>query len=112
MFINYLLSKISDDNTSLASTEQFVASSSTASADTSKYFPASNLTAPNVPVPSQTMESNVTFYDVDPKASQSVMLPPLIAPGPSSAPTSPNTPAVQSHYFPVQQGFVIIYLSS
>lgn len=55
------------------------------------------------------MESNITFYD--PKASQSVMLPPLIPPGPSSAPTS-ATPAGQSHYFPPQQGFVITNLSS
>lgn len=90
-----------DDNTSLVSSEQVIASSSSATGDMSRHFSmTTNLGSTNFPVTPQKAEPNIMFYD-----PQSVMLPPLITPGPSSPKVPSAITGVQSHYPPVPQSY-------
>lgn len=100
-----------DDSASLTSPEQFVAPSFVPLGDTSKTFPTpvSSMPASTFPITSQKTESNITFYDFDPKSSPSVMLPPLVSPPSSSQAPSAATPGVQGLFSPVHERFVTFF---
>lgn len=106
---SFLTVFLSDENVPVTSTEQYFASpSSGQSGNVSRNFPApvTNLATPTFPVTSQKIDSNIMFYDVNPKDSQSVLLPPLLPPA-GNPPVIPNiSMSPQSQYSAPQQKLV------